>query len=322
MNKLHTPIALMALTFVFLSSCYREANLDNQREQEGEDLLTINSIVNTDSTVSVAALKTYFFSDTHIRRVYFDDLDMELWVNGKQKEKMQYNKTTHLYESLYKPIPDDEINVRTVFNGKPVEATDVMPKAVEIEDFSIERQGPMINGDWIVNYNITFTDVANEENYYFLKIDSYRKGDVIQTDYSSEFVFQQLARQINAYLPGWDMLSIYGLPFSDYGIDGKKHTLQVQENLSGIDIYTNMHGEERYNRTIKLYAISKNYYKYLVTAICNSSEGGGIHGGMIDLGISEPGRIHSNVEGGTGILGSYNLKTCETNIVKVLGSFE
>lgn len=84
---------------LFTTSCYQDIDLDGYREQNGENLLTINSIINPDSTISVAATRTYFFSDIHNERSYIEDLDIELYLNGKSVGEMTFDKTSYMYIS-------------------------------------------------------------------------------------------------------------------------------------------------------------------------------------------------------------------------------
>lgn len=322
-------MACLIITQLLTVACYRETDLSGNREQEGENLLTLNSIVNPDSAISVAALRTYFFSDKHSQRQYVEGLDMQLLINGKPCDKLKYNATNNHYESTIKPMQGDEITLLTRMDGTEVEATDVVPRLVEIENISISRQGPVMqhsNLCWLIDYQITFTDAADDTGYYYLQIDDAEgRGRTMGTpDYSHEFVFQQLARQVNATLPGWKPEGIFGLPFSDKGIEGKTHTLMIQETVDHYAVSTLYYGQERMEvpRRFKLYALSKNYYDYLLTILCNKTDGGGVHGGMIDLGVAEPIRIHSNVKGGTGILGAYTLCTRKLDLVDKLGPFE
>ena len=76
--------------------------------------------------------------------------------------------------------------------------------------------------------------------------------------------------------------------------DGKEYTLQVKEQLrSDTKYYTKRH--------IRLYSLSEPYYQYLLSL--QNIENEGIMGGLTNVGLAEPVRIYSNVEGGTGIAG-------------------
>ena len=316
------------LYFIFLAllfhSCYRDIDLDKYREAEGENLLTVNSIINPDSTVSVSATRMYFFSDIHNERTIVPDLNIELYVNSEFREMMRFNAETKLYESASRPAIGDKISLQTTFKDVKVEATDVIPKSVMIESIAAERQGPMsiyTSSDYLFTYRITFSDNPDEENYYFLQYDAVDwRYDVFMGErgFTYEFVFQQLAQQVNGTLPGWEPYSPYGLPFSDRGIEGQTHTLVVREIIQGsgyLPTYTQM------NREFKLYAISKSYYNYLVSFLSSRSDDGGIHGGLIDLGISDPIKVYSNIEGGAGILGSYVVVPKIVDIFSFTGTF-
>ena len=311
------------LYFLFLvllfNSCARDIDLDKYREAEGENLLTVNSIINPDSTVSVSATRMFFFSDIHNERTVVPDLDIMLYVNSQFTEKMRFNSETKLYESTTRPAIGDEISLQTTFKDVTVKASDIIPKKVTIELITAERQGPMhiyVDDNYVHTYRITFSDNPDEENFYFLQYDvpEWNGGDIGERDFTYEFVFQQLARQVNATLPGWEPYSPYGLPFSDRGIEGKTHTLVVREIRQGASYLAR-------NRQFKLYAISKPYYNYLVSILCNRSDDGGIHGGVIDIGFAEPIKVYSNIEGGTGILGSYVVEPVTVDIFSLPGMF-
>ena len=87
---------------------------------------------------------------------------------------------------------------------------------------------------------------------------------------------------------------LLGRVFSDELFDGKEYTLQVKEQLrSDTKYYTKRH--------IRLYSLSEPYYQYLLSLQNIKNEG--IMGGLTNVGLAEPVRIYSNVEGGTGIAG-------------------
>lgn len=313
---------IIALLF---NSCYRDIDLNKHREMEGENLLTINSIINPDSTVAVAATRMFFFSDVHNERVVVSDLDIELHINSEFIEKMRFNAQRKLYESVSRPAMGDVVSLQTTFNNTKVQTADIIPESVAIESINAERQGPMhiySGNDYLLTYRITFSDNPDEENFYFLQYDVVDKRydvDMGERDFTSEFVFQQLAKQVNGTLPGWEPYSFYGLPFSDRGINGKTHTLAVKEKIQGE--FSNLTAQKQMNREFKLYAISKPYYNYLVSLLCNRSDDGGIHGGMIDIGVADPIKVYSNIDGGIGILGSYAVEPKVIDIFSFTGKF-
>ena len=172
---MHLRKYILATLLIFvLASCYREQDLDQYRNDELSNMLTLNSLVSADSTVQVAATKPYFFSDVHKGRTFVTDLDIAVSINGEEKEHMTYDADRHLYVSNTKVIPGESVTVSTRYRDKTVKATDVMPEPVVIEGITVSRQGPMqiyTDADCVVYYNLTFTDKPGD-SYYFLQWDN------------------------------------------------------------------------------------------------------------------------------------------------------
>lgn len=139
-----------------------------------------------------------------------------------------------------------------------------------------------------------------------------------ERNFTHEYVFQQLANQIHSTLPGWKPYSPYGLPFSDKGFDGQKRTIEVREI---IQLSSGTWRQKRMARKFWLYAISKPYYDYLVSSIINRTDNKGIQGGLIDLGLADPVKIFSNVDGGVGIVGCYTSDSQTIDVIKEIGPF-
>lgn len=321
-NLLYIPALCCSL--LFASSCYNEIDLDKYRIEEGKDLLTLNSLVCPDSTVAVSATRTYFFSDFHNERTYVKGLEVKLTINGEEKESLYYDNSRNLYISQLKPNEGDKIGISTIFDNKQVEAADIIPFKSKLNYISVERRGPIAmysDYDFVFTYRLSFQDNPNEDNYYFLQwdeVDGRRDVDMGLRDFTHELVFQKLADQIRQTLPGWTPYSPCGLPFSDRGIEGKNHTLVIEEIIQGGNgskpwKYTQM------KRNFKLYSISKPYYDYLVSSLINDTDDKGIQGGMIDLGIADPVKVYSNITNGVGILGCYSTSETEIDVIKEIG---
>ncbi len=326
MKKTIYNVLLCAIISLLTTGCYQDIDLDIYKGQNGEHLLTINSIVNPDSTIAVAATKTYFFSDIHNSRDYVTDLDIQVLINGENRGRLSFDDKTNMYQSEIIPKVGEVVELNTVYGDSVIKCSDIIPMTVSIESVKVSRRGPVAvytDRDYIFTYAITFTDPVGNDNYYFLHYDTsdFRKGVPMgERDYSYEFVFQQLANRINSNIPGWEPYSPYGLPFTDYGIEGKTHTLIVREIVQGANgrdrtKYTQM------NRKFRLFSISKDYYQYLLSVLYNNTESEGLHGGMIDLGLSEPIKYFSNINGGVGIFAAYSLDETEVDVMSIIGKF-
>ena len=304
----YTPLICLVVISLLQSAWYHSLDLDDYRDDEGRNLLTLNAIECPDSDIAVMATATYFFSDKHLEQSYVDTLAPLLHVNGQECGQMSYDASRHLYFSKVRPQKGDIINIAAQYNGKVVSTTDTMPQQPKIEDWSYTVQGPMHvynDDDLVYTYHLTFTDPANEKNYYFLQYDTPNKMEepfMGERRFTQEYVFQKLANTVNKYLPQWEPYSPYGLPFSDEGIDGETHTLVVQEIVQQQPL--RQLGQTSLHRKFQLFAISQAYYRYLVSVICLTGSST-LHSAMIDLGVAEHMAAFSNVEGGIGILGCY-----------------
>lgn len=320
----YSNLLFSALLALLTTSCYHELDLDDFKNNEGKNLLTLNSLICPDSVIAVSATRPYFFSDKHNERTYIKGLNILLSINGQECETLTYNESRHLYLSTIKPKQGDIVKVSTVFNDKLVEAYDTIPYRVSLLDIDVKRRGPLAiytDRDFVFTYSITFDDPTNETNYYFLQwneVDAQRDVMMGERDFTHELVFQALANDIHETLPGWKPYCAYGLPFSDRGINGQRHTLVLEETVQA-DRYSGGWRKPEMKRNFKLYAISKQYYQYLVSVLVNQTDDRGLQGGMIDLGIADPIKIYSNISGGIGILAGYTISQKTINVFDSVG---
>lgn len=320
-------ILTAALLLITTVSCYTDIDLDKYIDDSGASLLVINSVVNPDSTMKVTATRTYFFSDMHPTHDFVEGLNINLSVNGEFCQTMEFSSSDMAYHSNFTPSYGDTIEIATTYSGKEVKAMDVMPHRIKIESFDIERQGPMQyywHNDYVFTYKISFTDPPKERNFYFMQYDGY--GDGIygfmeERNYTYEFVFQQLAKQVQVSRPGWIPYSPLGLPFSDDGIDGENHTLILKEIVQG-GVISYLHNWTCMYRNFKLFSISENYYNYLVSVLCNDTYDDSLSGGLVNIGLIEPTKIFTNITGnGVGLLGSYSVADTTVNTFDTVGPF-
>lgn len=317
---------LLTLTF---SSCYQDIDLDKYKGENGENLLVLNSIINPDSTISAVASKTFFYSDPPKEREYVTNLDLELFINGKEKGMMKFNPENNHYESVFTPDEKDIVEMKTHYKGESIECVDTLPQKVKIESVKVYREGPMViytTKDYYITYEITFTDPIGEDNFYFLQYDDsgrFVSGNLSfgVRNFTFEYVFQQLARKIGAIIPAWVPYSSEGLPFSDYGIEGETYTLVVKEIIQGMRFTDPLPGYTHMHRKISLYSISESYYNYLVSRLYNETYDSDLHGGMIDLGFTEPLKTYSNINGGVGIFAAFCVDETELDVMEITGPF-
>lgn len=313
-----------AMSSIFLSGCEQDLNLDKYRNPEIEDMLVVNSILNPDSVIKVSVTNPYFFTSLHTAFAPVTSLDVQVTDVSGNWHTLDYDEVSQLYISSLKPVAGETLNMQIRRDGKVVSCCDSIPDKVEVEEVTASGDGPMHiywDNDYRFTYKITFQDPPGKENYYFLKIE---EGDfnhefslMGQVDYTSDYVFQVLADMLNRNLQGWKPNGVFGYPFSDMGIDGKRYTITVSEVLQmpPVDII------KRLPRKVCLYSISKSYYEYMLSILPMDYEESSLKSDLLSLGLMEPSKVFSNINGGTGLLGSYNLSTKEVDLLQLSGGW-
>lgn len=317
-------IAAYTVICLILTSCYQDVDLDKYRSDAGKELLTLNSILTPDSVVMAAATKTYFYSDVHTEPVYIEGLNIHLKINGNEKGAMRYDSKKKLYVSDIKPESGDKIELATEYNEIIVSAHDSIPQQITIENIDLSLGNPHHNS-WggkvcTLTYRITFSDDPLESDFYYIGYNAPQFTDSNWTpnvpqgqyDLSHNLVFQKLENLLGDVPSDWlDGNFYYGLPFSDSGINGKTHTLTIEEEISSSYLYK---GREIL-RNITLYKISESYFQYLLSRLRYDASDNDNPSGMIDLGLADPMRTFTNVQNGIGILGCY---TSDRRAVSIL----
>lgn len=305
--------------------CKQDLNLDEYRNPEIEKMLVVNSILNPDSVIGVSVTHPYFFSDPHIGFSPVTSLDVQIAKDGGEWESLVYDAKTKLYVSDCRPVAGETLSLKINDGPEVVCSCDTIPRKVEIESVEVTGEGPIHifwDNDYRFTYKITFQDAPDEDNFYFLNIeDNGRRDDfsqIGQIDYTVDYVFQVLANTINQDIQGWQPDGVVdGYPFSDKGISGERYTITVNEILQTPWVG----GIERLPRKVKLYSISKSYFEYMVSVLSMDLDESALKGNLLSLGLMEPTKIYSNIEGGAGLMGSYNLSTAEVDLLEQTGGW-
>ena len=271
------------LSSMLLTSCYRKFDLEEYRTTPK---MVINSAFSPDTVVMASISRTWFHSESK-PDVTIRNAKVELYIDGIFKEEMPWKEysywkssrwlgedrggwvTDTLYISNTVPQPGQTVKiVASTPEYGTASAEDKIPSKTEIKGLRIiPRKEATGNGGTLVDGdgNISYIDPVFTQQQGIL-----------------DEVF------------GSSMVNWRGRVFSDELFDGKEYTLQVKEQLrSDTKYYTKRH--------IRLYSLSEPYYQYLLSLQNIKNEG--IMGGLTNVGLAEPVRIYSNVEGGTGIAG-------------------
>ncbi len=336
-----TYISFLFFTVLFVS-CERDIEFKGEITNP---LVVVNSFITPDSVVSAnISLSRFFLKDsTEFRSV--NNAEVSLWVNGLLKEKLALSKNGN-YKGSYKPLTTDQIKLTVDVPQMPqVSATVLFPEKPLVLNIDTQRvvtksQNHMggypygivgIRRNYTTNYKLLINDKVNEQNYYRFILDcvaytgswnyNTHKIDTVpcQTrfDFNVNFtdvVFGNIKDPLadSGTSPVGSLLTnsinVYNI-FSDDIFNGKIYTLKFSTNEI-IDQYFNIESLKYHTENIlslriyiSLQGISKDYYLYLKTRAASSASNF----------FSEPVKVHSNINGGIGILGSYT----SSNVVEL-----
>lgn len=295
------------LSFLLLSACYRRLDLEAYRTTPK---MVINSAFSPDTVVMASVSRTWFHTES-MPDVTLRNAKVELYIDGVFKEEMPWKAYTYwkpqfwlgedlgewitdtLYLSNTIPLPGQTVRiVATTPEYGTAWAEDIVPRKVEIEDLTIRNN---LEGGDVIFYQITFQDPPGQANYYSLQIwgDDEHLGAFL--DFSVDPVFNRQQGALDEVF-GSGLTNWRGRVFSDELFDGKRYTLQVREVVR-LDM------DRATRRHVRLYSLTEPYYQYLFSLQNISDDDESIMGGLTNIGLAEPVRIYSNVEGGTGIVG-------------------
>ena len=298
-------------------SCEKEIEFSRS---ETEPIVALNGVLMTDTTFSIHLSKSRFFLDSSRDFPIIEDADVVL-TSGGHTERMKYIGNGN-YTTDYIFKTSDRVEIKATVAGFPaVSAIASIPSKPQIGEITTEKNysesklqlwnydGPIDIGVAVyqdVKFKLPITDDGKDKNYYrlvVLKVEHYSQN--IQQSYLSYFTdavfdadiaddFFGMEGQSNGYDIFSDVLfngSTYNLTFNDYNL--KEVTL-----LPEYEEYKEYEYPipDRVVYHIEVQQLSYEYFMYLKTrnAYNNNDENP----------FMEPIQIFSNIENGTGILGS------------------
>ena len=293
---------------VFLTSCYRKIDLDEYRTTPK---MVINSVVSPDTVVMASITRTWFYPDKK-PYVNLPHAHVELYINNQYIETMQWKTLNNprnpdqpdtLFLSNTIPAEGDRIKiVASTPEYGTVTAEDIIPKKVPIKNAShtIKKGNGVYQGtisDYFeIYYEVTFDEFPEKNNYYLAKITQIKTGYYgyyeTEIDYIDP-VFKEQDAILDESMAFNGLEKRGGALLTDQSINGQTYTLQIKETTAELD--------ETEQRIISIYSLSESYFLYLLSL--QKIAGSTLEGGLGNIGLAEPLRVYSNVEGGIGILG-------------------
>lgn len=227
---------------------------------------------------------------------------VELYINDEFVERLQLAEeyyadgvvSGYYYMSTRIPVAGDKVTIRARCGEFPewVSGTAVIPTPAALGEIELQSLESLEEGRITVSVGVGISDPAGEQNYYLLKgsmkpsesLDNPYYGDGIYFSYTDiafreskgEGVLEELLEMEGNYVV-----------FADGIIDGKEDYRLMMESE-----YGERHLKNGPIYEVVCYQIDENYFKYLrsVQVADNTAMFG------------EPVQIHTNVEGGIGIV--------------------
>lgn len=324
---------LYGLLLPLLMACEKDIEFSGDMV---EPMMVINSISSTDTLLEIKITKSRFFLQYGDTFETVNDATVELHVNGTVIDTMA-NRGNGRYRSHYRLTEGDRVRIEAHAPNLPSTSAEMLvvkPVTLVKLDTSliINDQIPKVNYwytdtnwtidtiGWVryctVKCKLTFSDPPNEENFYRLVLYTKEGGGPFElfTQYirfdKADVVFGETGQAEGLF----DEMEYnrYGI-FTDELFDGKNYpltfsfqtALEWDVDSTGNEVFPDPNVMENpVELYINLQSLSKSYYLYLVTS-SSYNEG--------DL-FAEPVQIHSNIEGGIGLLGNYAHSTMKLSL--------
>jgi hypothetical protein len=248
--------------------------------------LTINSILNTDSTgQALIGLNRYILDDSTI--TFVDNADVTITEDGIDTYTLE-PIGNGIYHGDFVPKPGKSYRITAITGNGMAEAETYIPLTAEIEN--IETQETFVNNGWDTNLAVTFTDDVNDENFYLLKVlflyDQYNREEERVVTFSQTYYFQSddpvIRRENeNSYNEG--------IRFKDVFFNGKSH--RASFSASSFRPLTKL------PFTVVLRTVNKDYYDYYSSAALQEIASGDP--------LAQPVNVYDNVKNGFGIFAGF-----------------
>ncbi len=304
-----------ALAAGVFASCEKVIEFDGEIT---EPYLVLISHPEADSTWTMKVSQSRFFlSNANIPEI--NNAQVEVSIIGKAANSLATYEGDGIYNTSLVPQPGDSLTIRVnAPNRNEITAACRIPQRPTVSDFRIEYDTTVYEYTWTdyytdstyverdingsLNLHFKIHDPAGEHNYYMLRLAtfvgewSYRYIDVednvlFDIDATNEvFDFEDDVPNAGTYVL-----------FTDERINGKTHPTNVSIYIGSISNNSNIHdtnGFATFPCRLEISAISRDLYLYLKTkkAANNQDEFTQI--------LSEPVQVHTNINGGIGILGA------------------
>jgi hypothetical protein len=297
---------ILIIIVILLSECEKDVDFNGK---EPSPKMVVNAIINTQSDTNRIKISESVFDYSNQQPGVVENPEIHLNINGKECNQL-WPDTVEGIHTYYKFVAqlnvDDrvELSAYTPKHGT-VKGYDNVPDVAEIKN--IETSWFTKNGFSYLRLYVTLKDNPIERNFYRIIVKS--KDDItppsIQEplkywDFQEVFIDDEMVfRSATEEDDGSNSSGFYRI-FTDELFQGKEYTLNLYiQYVNWLESRDDM-SYVRQRIKVEIHTLSEKLYQNLHSQELAS----GIATG--DL-FSEPVKIYTNMKGGYGILGIYNI---------------
>ena len=257
-------IHLFSLIPLFFA-CTEEITLDLPKE--GQEVV-VNALISNDKPFRIHLSKTIPITDETFPVVDNAVIQLKDASTGEVIDSLHYDQDSwyrgsHNFYEYNKPL---QLDIQ--IDGKHLQATSYIPKPVRIQSAtSIWPSGYDQYGDALTEYQLTFNDPAEEENYYELFYFSYSYSEPFNQELSG-YTHNEYLAYIDPIIQaeGLESYDNKSLLFSDRLFNGELITVKVKYYAMSGDINVSTLSDTSHLKQSQKYAllrtVSKEYYDY------------------------------------------------------------
>ena len=308
------PLIIAALMTVGFASCEKIIEFNGDIT---DPYIVVISKPEADSTWMLRVSQSRFFlSNADVPSI--DNAQVIVSVNGN--ETTATSEGSGMYNTGIVPQPGDSLSIRVIApNRGEVTAGCRIPQRPNISDFTVEYDTTMYENHWTdiydsvrvnryvegdIKLHFKLHDPANERNFYMVRLATYQWGEWIYRwiEIDDDILFDIDAT--NEVFDLYDDEDNNGtvVSFSDERINGQTHPITISLYVGYVSPNTYFDTPDQelefYPTRIEVYAISRDQYLYNKTLNAANN-----YDGFMQI-ISEPVQVHTNINGGIGILGA------------------
>ncbi|MBQ6067956.1 MAG: DUF4249 domain-containing protein [Bacteroidales bacterium] len=314
MKKRVFPFILATIMTLGFTSCEKIIEFNGDVT---EPYLVVISKPQADSTWMLRVSQSRFFlSNAEVPAI--NNAQVIVAVNGN--ESTATSEGNGMYNTGIVPQPGDSLSIRVISpHLGEVSAGCRIPQRPVVSDFTIEYDTTIYENSWTnihdsvvinryvegnINLHFKLHDPANERNYYMVRLATKTWGS---WSYRYITIEDNILFDIDATNEVFDLYEEEdnngtAISFTDERINGNAHPITISLYIGHVSPNTYFDTPDQelelYPTRIEVYAISRDQYLYNKTI--NAAEN---YDGFMQV-ISEPVQVHTNIEGGIGILGA------------------